>query len=77
MPRVKLAAVKRDRLAELINGRMALNKKYATDACTVMGCSYRTAVKRLKNPAEMRISELVSLAKWLAIPIDEVRQLIG
>lgn len=77
MPRVKLGSTPRDRLGELIRGSMAMQGRNAADAGVVMGCCTSTALKRIRNPQDMTIRQLMAVTKWLRLPIDEVRPLIG
>lgn len=77
MPRVKLAAPKRDKLAELICGAMATQGKGTADAAKVIGCCYNTAKSRIDNPRTLTIDELLKITNWLWIPIEEVRSAIS
>lgn len=78
MPRVNLNR-KNDpqaKLGILLQGCIKQQRLTLEDVGHTIGASDDTARRRMRNPGDLTVSELVSLAKALHIPIDDLRAAI-
>lgn len=76
MPRTRLDADNRPRqekLGVLITGTAVRQGPLGKTVANAIGSSIPTALKRMEDPGELTVNELVKLAKRLGIPADEVR----
>lgn len=76
MPRTKLDKKKNEALSVLVNGYIYMNNGTAKEAAERLQRDYRTLCRRLENPGNFTIDELLDLGRKLHIPIDELRAAI-
>ncbi len=73
MPFVKPPDIPFAKLGRLLRG-YGLNERELSE---VLGCCWRTAQSRLKNPGEFTLAELAKISRQAHIPMGEIRDAIS
>lgn len=76
MPRTKLGQKKHSALAVLITGHVYMDGGHLEDGAKIIGCAPSTLCRRLANPGDFTVDELLKLARGYGIPLDELRAAI-
>ena len=77
MPRLRELRPRHEPLLVLINGTLQALGKGTEDVAAIWGCSAPTARKRIREPGEMTIDQLLTLGRALGIPLEKVREAIS
>ena len=77
MPKLRQREIPHARLGRLLAGAAAVKGwSLTSEVATCLKCSENTARSRIRNPGDLKVSELTRLGKDLDIPIDELRAAI-
>jgi hypothetical protein len=67
---------KYETLLKELTGEMDIQRVSADEAGKVMGTSRGTFYRRINNPEEFQIGELLKLCNYLGFPIEKTRSLL-
>jgi len=78
MPKVNLliSKDKHKKLTVLLNGYKDIENKNRDDLGKVIGMSGRAVHDYMKDPGTMRLDHFLKIARYLNIPIEELRECI-